>query len=96
MNCLIRIDWHHFTTDQVLSGVLGFCLTAVLLQIVVHLGLLKTTHCFLLAVIAPSFEAFRVRHWISLASVLLNSIVVVIHCVFIFRFVKAFLFHWLV
>ena len=51
--------------DQVLSGVLGFCLTAVLLQIVVHHGLLKTTHCFLLAVIAPSFEAFRVRHWTS-------------------------------
>ena len=68
----------------------------MLLQIVVHHGLLKTTHCFLLVVIVPSFEAFRARHWASLASVLLNSIVVVTHCAFIFMFVKASLSHWLV
>ena len=52
--------------------------------------------CRFRVVIVPSFEAFRVRHWTSLASVLSNSIVVVTHCAFTFMFVKAFLFHWLV
>ena len=46
----IRIDWHHFTTVQVLLEALGFYLTVALLQIVVHLSLLKITHCFPLAV----------------------------------------------